>query len=93
MTYVEDICLALIRVFIEPYSIGTPQLLAGYAANARFWAAEVRHALDCIAGYESRFAALKAARIEYAAAQQVELDPKSIEPSISRTIWGNCVND
>ena len=81
MTYMEDICLALIRVF-DRAVFYRDERLAGYAANSRFWANETRHALDCLAGYESRFTAFNAARIAQAQSAQEELDPKWLEPSL-----------
>jgi hypothetical protein len=57
VAYVEEISLALIRT-LEHASFHKGVRLAGYAANADFWAAEVRHALDCIEGYQSRFEAI-----------------------------------
>jgi hypothetical protein len=53
MTYVFDITLALVHV-LERAALLRDRRLAGYAANASFWAGEVRHALDVIEGYETR---------------------------------------
>lgn len=53
MIYVFDITLSLVHV-LERAALLRDQRLAGYAANASFWAGEVRHALDVIAGYEAR---------------------------------------
>lgn len=39
--------------------------LAGQVANLEFWLAEVRHCLEVIDGYGSRFTRLKAAQTEY----------------------------
>ena len=82
MPYTEEICLALARV-LEHASFHKDVRLAGYAANADFWAAEVRHALDCIAGYEQRFNALKEARTKHAAERRVELDPAWVTPTVT----------
>ena len=49
--YVIDITLSLVRV-LERAAFLRDERLAGYAANGLFWANEVRHALDVIAGYE-----------------------------------------
>lgn len=54
MTYVVDVSLPLIQVLNRAAFFKDDQRLAGYAANARFWAGEVRHAFDIIAGYEAR---------------------------------------
>ncbi len=48
--------------------------MAGYAANADFWAAEVRHVLDVIAGHELRVAKWQSAT-----------DIPSVEATISAT--------
>ncbi|MFN0198148.1 MAG: hypothetical protein ACKVT0_15485 [Planctomycetaceae bacterium] len=56
MTYVIDVSLSLIRV-LEGAAFFRDERLAGYAANAGFWAAEIRHALDIIAGHDARLAA------------------------------------
>jgi hypothetical protein len=65
MSYVADICLALARV-LEQASFHKGVRLAGYAANADYWASKVRHVLDCIAGYDARFRNVKDARVNYA---------------------------
>ena len=49
-----DVSLPLIQVLNRAAFFKDDQRLAGYAANARFWAGEVRHAFDIIAGYEAR---------------------------------------
>jgi hypothetical protein len=82
MTYTEEISLALIRV-LEHASFHKDVRLAGFAANADFWADEVRHALDCIAGYEKRFQALRDARTEMASRLHAEIDPSWITPTIT----------
>jgi hypothetical protein len=82
MPYTEEICLALVRV-LEHASFHKDVRLAGYAANADFWAAEVRHALDCIAGYEQRFNALKEARTMHAVERRVEIDPAWVTPTVT----------
>jgi hypothetical protein len=56
MTYIVDITLSLVRV-LEHAAFFRDDRLSGYAANADFWAAEVRHALDAIAGYDARVVA------------------------------------
>ncbi len=62
MPYLDDICLALIRV-LESAAFHKDRIrLAGYRANIDFWASEIRHALDCLEGYEGRFEKLKQAR-------------------------------
>lgn len=82
MTYVEDICLALIRV-LEHAVFHRDVRLAGYAANAQFWAGEIRHAIDCLAGYQLRFAKMKDARTAAANEKKRELDPAWITPSLT----------
>ena len=56
MSYVVDVSLSLIRV-LDAAAFFRDERLLGYSANATFWAAEVRHALDVIAGHDSRVAA------------------------------------
>jgi len=73
MSYVDDVCIALAHV-LDRASFHRDARLAGYAANLDFWVDEVRHCLDCIAGYERRFRRLVAARQEYASARGIELD-------------------
>jgi hypothetical protein len=58
--YVVDITLSLIRV-LEAAAFFRDERLAGYAANADFWALEVRHALDVIAGHDSRLTTWRSA--------------------------------
>ena len=82
MSYVADIRLALVRV-TEQASFHQGVRLAGYAANVDYWSSEVRHVLDCIAGYEMRFRNLKDARMNYAKEYGLELDPSWITPSIT----------
>ena len=82
MSYVEDISLSLIRA-LEHASFHKGVRLAGYAANVDFWAAEVRHALDCLAGYDMRFQSLEDARIEYAQKYKVEIEPSWITPTVT----------
>lgn len=81
-TYVEEITLAIVRT-LEHASFHKGIRLAGYAANARFWAEEVRHALDCIEGYQARSDAFLEARRTYAATYRVELDSALTTPSIT----------
>ncbi|MEM9657602.1 MAG: hypothetical protein AAF961_04490, partial [Planctomycetota bacterium] len=66
MTYVVDLTLSLVRV-LERAAFFRDKRLAGYAANASFWAHEIRHALDVIASSESRFAAYRIATGEASA--------------------------
>ena len=60
MTYIEEITSALVRVLTHACD-GPPDRFAGYAANADFWVAEVRHCLDVIDGYDARFGRMKQA--------------------------------
>lgn len=60
MPYVVDVAIALIRV-LEGAALLRGERMSGYAANAGFWASEVRHVLDVIAGHESRVARWKSA--------------------------------
>jgi hypothetical protein len=82
MPYVEEICLALVRA-LEHASFHKDVRMAGYAANIDFWAAEIRHAMDCLAGYETRFERLKAARIEHAKRLKVEVEATWIAPTMT----------
>jgi hypothetical protein len=72
MAYIEDVALALIRV-LEHAALHKDIRLAGYAANIDFWANEIRHCKDCIAGYEGRFQRMKEARIEFANVKGLEV--------------------
>lgn len=78
MTYVEDICLALIRVLDHAVFHHEPVTLAGFAANIDFWADEIRHCMDCLAGDEKRFDALSAARLQEAEKLQIQADSVAI---------------
>jgi hypothetical protein len=60
MTYIDGISEALVRVLANACD-GEPTRFERYAANAAFWADEVRHCLDVIAGYEWQFKAMRAA--------------------------------
>ena len=85
MTYVEDVCLALIRALDHAVFQHEPVTLAGFAANIDFWADEIRHCLDCLAGYDRRFESLRAARLQEAEKWKTEVDPVLINPTISQT--------
>ena len=84
MTYVSEITLALVRVLEAAVYHNDRLRLAGYAANIDFWAAEIRHSLDCLEGYESRFERLKSAREAAAEASAAPLDPAYVTPTVSR---------
>lgn len=60
MSYVVDITLSLVRV-LDAAAFFRDERLLGYSANANFWAAEVRHAMDVIAGHDSRTAIWRSA--------------------------------
>lgn len=60
MSYVVDVSLSLIRV-LDAAAFFRDERLLGYSANAKFWAAEVRHVLDVIAGHDARIAAWRSA--------------------------------
>ncbi len=74
MSYVDDVCYALVRV-LDHAVVHKDVRLAGYAANLDFWVEEIRHCLDCLAGYERRHARLVEERREFAAKRRIELDP------------------
>ncbi len=78
MTYAIDIAITLVRT-LERAAFQDDVALAGYAANARFWADEVRHALDVLERYESRAESFAAARQNAAALANAEIAP--FEPS------------
>ncbi len=82
MTYVEEICLAVIRT-LDHASFHKGVRLAGYAANAEFWAAETRHALDCIEGFQTRCEKLIDARRRHAEAAGVDVDPSWVTPTVT----------
>jgi len=63
MSYIDEICGALISV-LKHAADGPPERFAGYAANREFWVSEAVHCLEVIAGYEERFARMKAASEE-----------------------------
>jgi hypothetical protein len=81
MSYLDDVCLPLIKV-LDSASFHKGVQLAGYGANIDFWVGEMRHAIDVLSGYEARFKKLRDARIEYAAQHHEELD----ESTTSRTV-------
>jgi hypothetical protein len=64
MSYTQSIAQPLIRTLTRAASLPAFQL-AGYVPNLRFWMGEVRHALEVIAGYPDRFAAMAAAQAEF----------------------------
>ena len=82
MPYVQDICLALARV-MENAVFHKDIRIAGYAANIEFWADEIRHAMDCLAGYDTRFRKLKEARVKEAAKHHVAVDPVWVTPTLT----------
>lgn len=60
MSYVVDISLSLVRV-LDAAAFFRDERMLGYSANANFWATEVRHAFDVIAGHDSRVATWRSA--------------------------------
>ena len=80
MSYVDDVCYSLIRV-LDHASLHSDVRLAGYAPNLDFWVEEVRHCLDCLAGYDARQTKLIDARQRYAAEHNLDLEPALITPS------------
>ena len=74
MSYVDEVCYALVRV-LDHAAVHKDVRLAGYAANLDFWVEEIRHCLDCLAGYERRHARLADARTQFAGQHRIELDP------------------
>lgn len=82
MSYVEEVSFALIRALDQP-SFHKGVRLAGFEANLDFWIEEIRHCLECIAGYEARFGRLKAARTNYAKERREELDPILVTSTIT----------
>ena len=83
MTYVEDVCLALIRVLDHAVFHHDPVTLAGFAAQIDFWADEIRQSMDCLAGYDRRFESLRAARLQEAEKLKTPADPVLINPTMS----------
>jgi hypothetical protein len=63
VNYIDEICQALVRVLTRACE-GPPHRFVGYAANVEFWAAEARHCLNVIAGYEERFKRMRDASTE-----------------------------
>ena len=64
MSYVIEQTESLLRVF-ERATPMSPHRLAGYGANAEFWATEVCHCRDLLAGYFDRYKRMKQATDEY----------------------------
>ena len=64
MAYVRDISDSLTRVLQHGASL-TPHRIAGYAANAEFWLAEVEHCFAVLDGYSKRFRAMREATAAY----------------------------
>jgi hypothetical protein len=83
MSYLDDVCLPLIRL-LEAASFHKREQLAGYCANLDFWVGEIRHALDVVSGYETRFEKLKQARDGYAAGRGQPLDESSAARTVSQ---------
>ena len=78
MSYIDEICIALIQT-LDRASFHKDERLAGYAANLDFWVGEIRHCLDCIEGYERRFARLVEARQEFATGGGRPLDQSLVK--------------
>jgi hypothetical protein len=76
MSYSSEIG-RLLTARIEKFSTLNRHQLAGHAANLDFWLAEVRHCLEVIDGYRSRFERLKAAQTRYVSEHKtLEFDPR-----------------
>ena len=74
MSYIDDLSLSLAHV-LDRAAFHKEARLAGYADNLDFWVEEIRHCLDCLAGYQQRFNRLVDARRDYASERNMELDP------------------
>ncbi|MDA0835012.1 MAG: hypothetical protein O2955_09100 [Planctomycetota bacterium] len=64
MSYIEDVCSPLIRMF-DKFATYDAHQLAGQVANLDFWLSEVDHRLSIIDGYRKRFDRLKSAQMRY----------------------------
>src|SRR6201981_923543 len=64
MAYSIDIAKTLTDQITKFVTLNRHQL-AGHVANLDFWAAEVRHCLDVIDGYNRRFEQMKAAQTKH----------------------------
>lgn len=79
----EDVCLRLTRVLDRAVFHHDPVTLAGFAANIDFWADEIRHSMDCLAGYDRRFESLLAAKLQDAEKRNIPVDPVLVNPTMS----------
>ena len=66
MSYSSEVANILTDQLAKFATLNRHQLV-GHVANLDFWAAEVRHGLDVIDGYEPRFERLKGAQTRYVA--------------------------
>lgn len=66
MAYSSDISKTLTDQITKFATLNRHQLV-GHLANLHFWAAEVRHCLEVIDGYGSRFEQMKAAQMKFVA--------------------------
>jgi ElaB/YqjD/DUF883 family membrane-anchored ribosome-binding protein len=64
MSYVIEQTESLLRV-LERAAPFAPHRLAGYAANAEFWASEVRHCRELLDGYFERYRHMKQGTDDY----------------------------
>lgn len=64
MAYVRDISDSLTRVLQHGASLA-PHRIAGYAANAEFWLAEVERCFAVLDGYSKRFRSMREATAAY----------------------------
>jgi hypothetical protein len=83
MSYLDDITLALIRVLESAAFHKDPVRLTGYEATIDFWAGEIRHCLDCLAGYELRCARLREARLTWGREHGAEIDPALLASTVT----------
>lgn len=73
MPYILDTALSLAQVLSHAARLA-PHRVAGYAANAAFWLAEVRHCFEVLDGYEMRFRLMADATDAYVALHPLDPD-------------------
>ncbi len=71
MSYVIEQTESLLRV-IDRATPAAAHRLAGYAANAEFWASEIRHCRELLDGYFERYQRMKQATEDYLSEHPVD---------------------
>ncbi|MEN1681064.1 MAG: hypothetical protein AAGJ46_15860 [Planctomycetota bacterium] len=83
MAYVDDVTVALVRVFETAAFHKDPVRIAGYSANLDFWLGEAAHAMEVLEGYSARHARLKDARTKAAAERNTPIADTLVTPTVT----------